>query len=83
MGQLTKNMNNKYPLKSIFKYGSLAVLLLSIASCVDKFLPSDLDSLGNDSRFNQLEYRPVLGRNTLMQGMLHSLLRSRLLICVN
>ncbi len=68
MGQLTKNMNNKYPLKSIFKYGSLAILLLSIASCVDKFLPSDLDSLGNDSRFNQLEYRPVLGRNTLMNN---------------
>src|SRR5690606_21920369 len=62
------NMNNKYSLRSIFKCGSVFILLLSITSCVDKFLPSDLDSLGNDSRYTQLEYSPVLGRNTLLDN---------------
>jgi hypothetical protein len=36
-------------------------------SC-ETFLPDNLDNLGSDSRFTQITYSPVLGRNTLMDN---------------
>lgn len=47
----------------IFFFLSAALMM---SSCVDKFLPENLDALGIDTRFTQDSYSPVLGRNTLM-----------------
>ncbi|MFB5945249.1 DUF5007 domain-containing protein [Albibacterium profundi] len=68
MGKLKNNMNNKYVLDSISKLCLFMTIVMLMTSCVDKFLPDDLDSLGVDSRFTQTDYRPVLGRNTLMNN---------------
>ena len=61
-------MNHNLSIKTFVKHSLFLSVLLVLGSCVDKFLPSDLDSLGIDSRFTQTDYRPVLGRNTLMNN---------------
>ncbi len=50
------------------KLAGLMVLLTVIALACSKNLPDDLDVFGNDTRFTQTIYRPILGRNTLMNN---------------
>jgi hypothetical protein len=37
--------------------------------CVKNYLPSDRDAFSLDMNFTQQNYRPILGRNTLFQGV--------------
>lgn len=49
------------------RFSLLLMIIVAFSSCKD-FLPDNMDTLGSDSRFTQSSYRPVLGRNTLMDN---------------
>lgn len=55
-------------MKGIYKLLFFLTSVFTLVGCYDKFLPDDLDALGEDSRFSQLTYTPTLGRNTLMNN---------------
>lgn len=55
-------MNNKYPLAPAILF--LGLTMLVILGCKKNF-PDVRESLGTDSRFTNLQYEPILGRNTL------------------
>ncbi|MBC8986307.1 DUF5007 domain-containing protein [Pedobacter sp. N36a] len=58
-------MNNKYPLAPAILFLGLAVLV--VLGCKKNF-PDVREALGNDSRFTNITYEPILGRNTLFTG---------------
>lgn len=41
------------------------VVVISLASCVDKYLPDTLDAFDKDATFSTKVYRPTLGRTTV------------------
>jgi hypothetical protein len=55
-------------MKTIFKYLCMLISTSLLSSCYDKFLPDDIDALGEDARFLVDTYTPTLGRNTLMNN---------------
>ncbi len=51
--------------KNRYRLAAMAGLILLSTSCVNKFLPEDLDSFDQDAGFTQLVYKPKLGRTTV------------------
>ncbi|MCX2452742.1 DUF5007 domain-containing protein [Pedobacter sp. PLR] len=55
-------MNNKYPLAPAILFFGLTMLI--ILGCTKNF-PDVREALGEDSRFTNTQYEPILGRNSL------------------
>ncbi len=66
-------MNNKFQSRWIYLLG---LVLISI-SCAEDFLPEELEVFDEDTRFNQTVFRPILGRNNLMNNVFNPANSSR------
>lgn len=64
---MQNNMNKGYKYCAYYLIALLAVMSLALSSC-KKYLPTDREEVGTDSRFTQDIYEPVLGRNTLFSN---------------
>lgn len=62
-----KDMNKKNTYRGYLLLPILALLIFAAGSC-RKYLPKDREEVGADSRFTQIIYEPVLGRNNLFSN---------------